>query len=66
MNMVDELHDSGGLSDIAFAALAEYFDRTQMIELFALAGWYHAISYMANGMGTELEDWAPRFPEPRS
>ena len=62
MNMVDELHDTGRLTDTAFDHLARHFDTEQIIELFALAGWYHAISYMANGLGTELEDWAPRFP----
>lgn len=65
MNMVDQLHDTGGLSDDAFTTLAEHFDSNQMMELFALSGWYHAISYMANGMGTELEEWAPRFPARR-
>lgn len=61
--MVDELHDTGKLSDALFSKLAEHFDNNQIMELLALSGWYHAISYMANGMGVELEDWAPRFPQ---
>ena len=63
--MVDELHDNGTLSDIAFDALRAQFDEPRIIELLALAGWYHAISYIANGSRTALEDWAPRFPERR-
>lgn len=66
LTMVDELHDTGTLTDATFAALAAHFDEALIIELLALAGWYHAISYVANGARTELEDWAPRFPERRA
>lgn len=62
ITMVDELHSAGTLSDAAFAALSRHYQTVEIIELFALAGWYHAIAYMANAMRTELEDWAPRFP----
>lgn len=62
ITMVDQLHHDGRLGDAAFAALSVHFDERQIVQLLALAGWYHAIAYMANGMGTELEDWAPRFP----
>lgn len=66
MHMVDELHSTGGLSDEAFSALSTHFTENGIMELLALAGWYHAIAYMVNGMGTELEHWAPRFPEARA
>jgi alkylhydroperoxidase family enzyme len=54
------------LTDATFDALRRHFDEVRIIELFALAGWYHAISYIANGSRTELEDWAPRFPVRRA
>jgi len=63
---VDALHRTGDLDDAAYADLASQFDPTQVIELLALAGWYHAIAYMANGLRVELEDWAPRFPAKRA
>jgi alkylhydroperoxidase family enzyme len=66
LSMVDELHDTGKLTDATFDALRRHFDERRIIELFALAGWYHAISYVANGSRTELEDWAPRFPARRA
>lgn len=66
LRMTDELHDTGGLTDPTFAAIHEYFDEPVIIELLALVGWYHSISYIANACGTELEDWAPRFPERRT
>ena len=65
LSMVDELHDTGTLTDAAFAALRTHFDEARIVELLALAGWYHAISYVANGARTQREDWAPRFPERR-
>lgn len=66
LRMVDELHDTGTLSDGTFDDLRATFDEARIIELLALAGWYHAISYVANGARTELEDWATRFPERRA
>lgn len=60
--MVDEVHDSGHVSDPVWASLTEHFDELGLMELLVLAGWYHAISFLANGARVELEDWAPRFP----
>lgn len=59
---VDSLHHTGGLGDIAYGELARHFSETQLMELLALSGWYHAIAYMANAMRVEYETWAPRFP----
>ena len=63
--MVDELHDSGFVTDATWNELATYFDENGLIELLVLAGWYHAISFLANGVRVELEAWAPRFPAKR-
>ncbi len=62
LRMVDGLHDHARIEDSTFDALKAHFDENAIMELLALAGWYHAIAYMLNGMRTELEDWAPRFP----
>lgn len=64
--MVDELHAGGRLGRETYQAVAAHFGEEVIIELLALAGWYHAISFVANGAGTELEDWAPRFPDKRA
>lgn len=66
LRMTDELHDTCGLTDQTFNDIHKHFDEPVIIELLALAGWYHAIAYIANACGTELEDWAPRFPERRA
>ena len=60
--LVDELHDTGTVSDHTWTALTEHYDEAQLVELVALAGQYHAVSFMANALGVEREDAAQRFP----
>jgi 4-carboxymuconolactone decarboxylase len=62
VRLVDELHDSGGVSDELWRALAERWAAEQILELLVLAGWYHVISYVANGAAVALEDWAEKTP----
>ncbi len=59
----DELHDRGTIEDGTWAALAERFEPPQLLELCALAGFYHLISFVANGPRVPLEPWAARPPE---
>ena len=63
VRLVDELHDTGHVSDELWTALAQRWSPSQLLELLVLAGWYHVISYVANGARVELEDWARRFPD---
>jgi alkylhydroperoxidase family enzyme len=60
--LVDELHDTGNVSDATWQALTAHYDEAQLVELVALAGQYHAVSYMANALGVEREDAAEGFP----
>lgn len=62
IDMVDALHDRASIDDAGYAALRAHFDDVQIGELLLLAGWYHAISFYANGLRTEREPWAARFP----
>jgi alkylhydroperoxidase family enzyme len=54
----DELHDHGTIEDGTWAELAARFDDEQLLELLALAGFYHLVSFLANGARVELEPWA--------
>lgn len=63
MAFADELHDSGEVSDATWAAMRARFSEETLIELLVLAGWYHAISFLANGARIQLETWALRCPE---
>jgi alkylhydroperoxidase family enzyme len=65
IRMVDELHDSGRLSHDLWASMATRWSSEQLLELVVLAGWYHAISFVANGIQVPLEEWGVRFPVPK-
>lgn len=63
LRAVDELHDTAHISDETWAVLREHYDEPQVLELLALVGWYHTISYIANALHLEAEPWATPFPE---
>lgn len=58
---VDELHDGGRLATASRDALAAIYADEQRLELLALVGFYHLISFVANGAGVVRERWAARF-----
>jgi 4-carboxymuconolactone decarboxylase len=62
----DELHDHGRVSDATWAAMRVRFSDATLIELLVLAGWYHAIVYLASSARVELESFAHRFPARQS
>jgi alkylhydroperoxidase family enzyme len=59
---VDELHDGGRISNALWAALTAHYDERQLLELLVLCGWYHLISFVANGARVAHEPWAPPLP----
>ena len=61
--VVDQLHDSSHVDDAAWAALAAHRSPEQILDVLLIAGWYHAVSYAANGAQVEHESWAPRFAD---
>ena len=61
LRAVDELHDSADISDATWSALGATLSAEQTLDLLMLAGWYHAISYVANAARLSLEDGVPRF-----
>ncbi|HUA33297.1 MAG TPA: hypothetical protein VMA09_06810 [Candidatus Binataceae bacterium] len=62
IRMVDELHETATIGDDLWTQLAECWSEEQLLEMLALAGQYHSISYLANSLRVPLEAWAPRFP----
>src|SRR5262249_20583017 len=59
---VDELHDTSGLSEPTWAALATTFTVEQVLELIALVGFYHTVSFFANGLELASEAHGAPFP----
>ena len=45
------------------ARLAPLFREEQLLDVLMLAGWYHAISFTANGARVACEDGAPHFAD---
>lgn len=62
LDLCDQLHATGTLSDELCTRLADGWSSEQIVELVTLAGQYHTVSFTANALGVELEDFAPRFP----
>jgi 4-carboxymuconolactone decarboxylase len=62
LSMVDELHNTGQLSNALWEGLEKYWTAPQTIELIVIAGFYHLISFVANAARVPLEPWAARFP----
>jgi alkylhydroperoxidase family enzyme len=62
----DALHDHHDVDDALWAALAASFDDAELLDLLALAGWYHAISYLARATRLPNEPGAPTFADVRA
>ena len=62
IRLADELHDGAQISDALWRELREHWSDAQLVELVVLAGFYHTISFVVNGLGVALEPGAPRFP----
>lgn len=63
IELADSLHDRADLADDLWFRLRPHFEEEQLLDLFMLAGWYHAISFTANGARVEPEPGAPRFAD---
>lgn len=60
---VDALHHRATLSDDEFAALSGCYSDEKIFEIILLCGFYHTVSYLANGLALPLERNAARFPQ---
>jgi alkylhydroperoxidase family enzyme len=59
----DALHDTSDLDDGLWEQLHAEFSDAELLDLMMLCGWYHALSYAANGSRLVLEPGAPRFTD---
>lgn len=63
LRCVDQLHDTSTIDADLFAAMRTFWSEPQLLDVFLLCGWYHAISYCANAAEVALEPAAPRFAD---
>jgi alkylhydroperoxidase family enzyme len=63
ISAADALHDDADVDDELWHRLQQHLSDGQLLDLLMLAGWYHAISYAANGARVANEPGAPRFAD---
>jgi hypothetical protein len=62
IGIADALTDTGTVDDALWQQASAYYKADQLIEIIALVGFYHLVSFTANATGVALEPGAPRFP----
>ncbi len=62
IDITDALTDTGTVDDGLWQKASEYYKPDQLIEIIALVGFYHLVSFTVNATGVALEPDAPRFP----
>lgn len=62
IRLVDALHDRAQVDDALWAAVRAEWTEPQIVELIALAGFYHLIAFVTNALRIPLEPYAARFP----
>jgi 4-carboxymuconolactone decarboxylase len=60
--LADALHDGAAVPDPLWAALAARWTPEQLLEMLVVVGFYHLVSFVANGARVAREPWAPRLP----
>ncbi|MBP7064518.1 carboxymuconolactone decarboxylase family protein [Ferrovibrio sp.] len=63
LRMVDMLIGQKRLDDALWHEASAVFSPAQIVEILALAGFYHTVSFTVNTLRTPLEPGAPRFPQ---
>ena len=59
---IDDLVDRHAIAPAVWTGLTTYFDETQILEVIALVGYYHTISFLCRALDLPLEGYAARFP----
>jgi alkylhydroperoxidase family enzyme len=62
IRLADALHETATIDDALWSELAKEFSEEQLLELIALAGFYHTVSFLTNALRLPLEAGAARFP----
>jgi alkylhydroperoxidase family enzyme len=60
--MVDDLVDHRTVQPPTWARVRRHFDEAALIEVIALVGYYHTISFLCRALDLPLEPYGARFP----
>ena len=61
LQLVDELHQHSKVPDTVWDSLAGHYSDEQLLEMLAIVGYYHTISFMTNAIRLAPERFAARF-----
>jgi len=64
--LTDALVDTATVDDALWAQAAAVFTPAQLVEIIALVGFYHLVSFTVNATGVEREPGTPGFPSSRT
>lgn len=59
---IDALIDQHTIPPAVWAGLAAHFNEVQSLEVIALVGYYHTISFLCRALDLPLESYGARFP----
>ena len=65
LRLADELHDTSSIGEALWGELKAVFSDEQILELILLAGFYHTVAYLTNGLKLPLESYGARFSQYR-
>jgi len=65
LDVADSLHDGSRIDDGLWERMSRELGEAEILDALMLCGWYHAISFTANGVELALEDGVPRFADVR-
>lgn len=63
LRLADALQDRAQVDDARWATLRAHWSEAQLIELIALAGFYHLISILTNALRIHPETYGARCPD---
>lgn len=63
IRFADELHETSTISDELWELVREGWSEAQLLEMIAIVGNYHGISYFTNALRMDLEESGARFPK---
>jgi alkylhydroperoxidase family enzyme len=63
VQLADELHDTSTIGEGLWSELQAGFSVEQILELILLAGFYHTVAYLTNGLKLPLESYGARFSD---
>jgi len=62
LRLADELHDRATISDALFRALRDRFGEVALLEMAAVAGFYHLVVFVIRTARLDDEPWAAKLP----